>query len=90
MLSWIGVKLKITDLPEGTKWVHMLGLGLLGGIGFTMSMFISSLAFQDATLLNQAKVGILISSLVAGVGGYLILRKTLKPLPDEEELNSIR
>jgi len=84
LLSWLGVKLKITELPEGTKWVHMLGLGLLGGIGFTMSMFISSLAFQDATILNQAKIGILISSLVAGAGGYLILRKTLKPLPEGE------
>jgi len=84
LLSWIGVKLKITDLPEGTTWVHMLGLALLGGIGFTMSMFISSLAFQDATLLNQAKIGILIGSLVAGLGGYLILKKTLKHLPEEE------
>jgi NhaA family Na+:H+ antiporter len=57
----------------------MVGLGLLGGIGFTMSMFIASLAFQDAGLLNHAKIGILIGSLIAGAGGYFILRGTLKP-----------
>ncbi len=84
LLTWIGVKLKFTELPKGTRWVHFIGLGFLGGIGFTMSMFISSLAFQDATLLNHAKIGILIGSLIAGVGGYLILRKTLKPLPEDE------
>jgi Na+:H+ antiporter, NhaA family len=86
LFSWLGVKLKFTDLPPGTRWVHMIGLGLLGGIGFTMSMFIASLAYQDAGLLNHAKIGILIGSLVAGVGGYLILKKTLKPSPEEEEL----
>ncbi|KPL12541.1 MAG: hypothetical protein AMS26_17220 [Bacteroides sp. SM23_62] len=79
VFAWIGIKLKITDLPAGTNWKHMAGLGLLGGIGFTMSMFISSLAYQDAGLLNHAKIGILIGSLVAGVLGYLILRYTLKP-----------
>lgn len=85
LFSWLGIKLKITELPEGTRWIHIVGLGMLGGIGFTMSMFISSLAYQDAVLLNHAKIGILIGSLVAGVTGYLILRRTLKPLPDEEE-----
>jgi len=86
LFSWLGIKLKFTDLPPGTRWVHMIGLGLLGGIGFTMSMFIASLAYQDAGLLNHAKIGILIGSLTAGVGGYLILRKTLTPTPEEEEL----
>ena len=85
VFAWIGVRLKITELPENTKWIHMIGLGLLGGIGFTMSMFISSLAFQDAGLLNHAKIGILIGSLVAGGGGYLLLRSTLKPMPEGEE-----
>jgi len=86
LLSWLGIKLKFTDLPPGTRWVHMIGLGLLGGIGFTMSMFIASLAYQDAGMLNHAKIGILIGSIVAGVGGYLILKKTLKPSPEEEEI----
>jgi len=86
LFSWLGIKLKFTDLPPGTRWVHMIGLGLLGGIGFTMSMFIASLAYQDAGMLNHAKIGILIGSIVAGVGGYLILKKTLKPSPEEEEI----
>ncbi len=79
IFAWIGIKLKITSLPEGTKWVHIMGLGFLGGIGFTMSMFISSLAYQDIGLLNHAKIGILIGSLLAGILGYFILKFTLKP-----------
>lgn len=79
IFAWIGLKLNITDLPVDTKWIHMVGLGLLGGIGFTMSMFISSLAYKDAGLLNHAKIGILIGSLLAGILGYLILKYTLKP-----------
>jgi NhaA family Na+:H+ antiporter len=83
--TWIGIRLNLTELPAGTRWVHMLGLGLLGGIGFTMSMFITSLAYQDAVLLNHAKIGILIGSLVAGTGGYLLLRGTLKPGNEQEQ-----
>ena len=85
IFAWIGVKLKITDLPPGTKWMHLTGLGFLGGIGFTMSMFISSLAFQDAGLLNHAKIGILAGSLLAGITGYLILKSTLKPVVEKQE-----
>ena len=79
LFAWIGIKINITDLPADTRWIHIVGLGLLGGIGFTMSMFISSLAYKDAGLLNHAKIGILIGSLVAGVLGYFILKYTLKP-----------
>lgn len=78
LFSWLGVKLNITELPEGTRWKHMVGLGLLGGIGFTMSMFIAGLAYHDDGLLNHAKIGILCGSLLAGLAGYLILRATLK------------
>ena len=85
MFSWLGIKLKITELPPGTRWIHIVGLGLLGGIGFTMSIFISSLAFQDPAMLNHAKIGILVGSLLSGVVGYLILRRTLEPQPEEEE-----
>ncbi len=85
IFAWIGVKLKITDLPPGTNWTQMAGLGFLGGIGFTMSMFISSLAFQDAGLLNHAKIGILVGSLIAGISGYLLLRSNLTPEMEEAE-----
>jgi NhaA family Na+:H+ antiporter len=84
LLSWLGVKLRFTELPGGTKWIHMVGLGMLGGIGFTMSIFISSLAYTDPVMLNHAKIGILIASLLTGAGGYLILRSTLKVQPEEK------
>jgi len=79
IFAWIGLRLNLTELPAGTKWIHLVGLGFLGGIGFTMSMFISSLAYQDMGLLNHAKIGILLGSLVAGILGYMILKYTLKP-----------
>jgi NhaA family Na+:H+ antiporter len=77
--AWLGIRLKWAVFPEGAGWKQMVGLGFLGGIGFTMSMFIGSLAYQDAGLLNHAKIGILMGSLVAGILGYLILKYTLKP-----------
>ncbi len=86
LFAWLGVKLKITELPAGANWKHMLGLGFLGGIGFTMSMFISSLAYGDAGLLNQAKIGILMGSLAAGMLGYLILRYSLKQGMEKDDI----
>ena len=91
LLSWIGVKLGWASLPEGTNWLQLLALGLLGGVGFTMALFIANLAFVDPTLLNEAKIGILIGSTIAGLGGYLILRMTLKPAPaiaEDKAINS--
>ncbi|WP_017730884.1 Na+/H+ antiporter NhaA [Nafulsella turpanensis] len=77
LLSWIGVKAGFASLPEGTYWKHIIGLGLLGGVGFTMALFIANLAFTDAELLGAAKIGILLGSTIAGVGGYILLRITL-------------
>ncbi len=69
--TWVAVKLGISGLPEGMEMKHLIGLGLLGGIGFTMSIFIAELGFvrQPADLL-MAKTGILFSSLIAGVSGF--------------------
>ncbi|MFT6849242.1 MAG: NhaA family Na+:H+ antiporter [Sphingobacteriales bacterium] len=75
---WFAVKTKLAKLPHEINWTQLLGIGLLGGIGFTMSLFISNLAFTDAVLISQAKTGILIASLLAGIGGYLILKLSLK------------
>ena len=73
----------VTDtLPAGVTWGQIYGVGWLTGIGFTMSLFITELAFDDPVLLNQAKVGILVASLVAGVGGYLVLRRLLPVAED--------
>lgn len=72
--SWICVKAKMAELPRNVHWKHVIGLGLISGIGFTMSLFIAQLSIgNDAVLLNSAKIGILIGSILAGVVGTLFL-----------------
>lgn len=78
LLSWIGVKLKFASFPSDLPFNRVLAVGVLGGVGFTMALFIANLAFTDPELLNQAKAGILIGSIIAGVGGYFWLRAILK------------
>lgn len=79
LMSWIGVKLGLAELPKGTDFRQVMGISLLAGVGFTMSIFIANLAFPDnAVLLDSAKVGILVGSLVAGVSGFLLLRLTTR------------
>jgi NhaA family Na+:H+ antiporter len=77
LFTWLSVKLGIGVLPPKIRWVHILGLGFLGGMGFTMSLFISNLAFTGPLLLNPAKIGILTGSLIAGILGYILLNITL-------------
>jgi len=74
--SLLSIKMKWASIPEGITFRHMLGAGLLGGIGFTMSIFITLLAFQDSRIVDQSKIAIMIASLMAGVFGYLILKWT--------------
>lgn len=74
-LTWIAVKLGLGSLPEGMEMRHLVGVGLIGGIGFTMSIFIAELGFADSPEnLLMAKTGVLFASLIAGVSGYLWLR----------------
>lgn len=73
LIAWLGVKLKISQLPEQSRWIHILGLGLLGGIGFTMSIFISILSFSDPMLVQEAKFSILVGSVLSGFLGYMVL-----------------
>lgn len=77
LLSYIGVKLKLADLPKGTNFINLLGVSLLGGLGFTMSLFIANLAYTTESLIAASKMGIIIGSLVAGLLGYLVLRFSL-------------
>jgi len=74
LVSYICTKLRVSSLPEGSSWGHILGVGLLAGIGFTMSIFIAILSFNDPTNIAEAKLSILITSLIAGIVGYLVLR----------------
>lgn len=73
--TWLIVKIRAGVLPEGANWRHIIGVALLAGIGFTMSLFISGLAFKTPEFIEQAKYGILIASVIAGVSGWLVLRK---------------
>lgn len=74
----IVVLAKFSKLPVGVNWYNMVGVGLLGGIGFTMSIFITLLAFDDQQVIDTSKIVILTSSLLAGVLGYACLHLTLK------------
>lgn len=71
-------KILKTELIQGTTWTHILGAGFLGGIGFTMSLFISNLSFPGSVNLEYAKIGIIVGSLLSGVAGFLLLRFTAK------------
>lgn len=68
-------RLKLSSLPQGCNWHHIIGAGFLAGIGFTMSLFISELAFDNKALVEQAKIGIIITSIIAGTLGYLIIKR---------------
>jgi len=74
--TWLAIRLGVGQLPEGANWLHLLGAALLCGIGFTMSLFIATLAFQGeaAQLAVASRLGILSGSVVAGLGAYLVLR----------------
>ena len=74
--SWLAVRTGVAVLPAGTTWTKLIGVSLLCGIGFTMSLFIANLAFADERLLGDAKVGILAGSLVAGIAGAMLLLRT--------------
>ncbi len=73
LTCWLCVKSGLSSLPEGAGWKHMFGVGLLGGIGFTMSIFVAMLSFSDALHIEEAKLAILVASLLAGTLGYTYL-----------------
>ncbi|WP_239057002.1 Na+/H+ antiporter NhaA [Paludibacter sp. 221] len=76
--SWLAIKLKICRMPAGMNWKNLFGMSLLGGIGFTVALFLATLSYPKGTdFLNQAKLGILLGSFISGVLGYLFLNKVL-------------
>lgn len=73
--SWVAIKLKLAKLPEDSNWKQLYGVSVLTGIGFTMSLFIASLAFEDDSLFQFTdKLAILAGSFLSGIAGYLILK----------------
>jgi Na+:H+ antiporter, NhaA family len=87
--SKLAVKLGWASLPSGVTWLQMAAVGTLAGIGFTVSIFISSLAFDDPIHLMEAKTAVLVASLIAGLAGYFALRHEAKPeIPPELAIES--
>lgn len=78
LLSFFSVKFKITTLTGSLNWKQVFGAGLLAGIGFTMSVFITLLAFDDSFIISESKISILIASLISGIAGYSFLNMILK------------
>ena len=78
IFTFLGVYLGLCELPKDLKWKNILGAGFLGGIGFTMSIFITLLAFSDSELIVSSKIAIVIASTIAAVIGYFSLKLTLK------------
>ncbi|WP_016990552.1 Na+/H+ antiporter NhaA [Flavobacterium sp. ACAM 123] len=86
LFSLLAVSVGICKLPSDMNWKTIIGVGFLGGIGFTMSIFITLLAFDDKTIISNAKFIILLSSLIAGVIGFVYLKNTLKESVSENNI----
>jgi NhaA family Na+:H+ antiporter len=78
LFAFAAVKLKLSSLPNKVNWTKLIGVGILGGIGFTMSIFVTMLAFEDEQMINKTKIIVLVSSLAASIIGLIWLRLTLK------------
>jgi NhaA family Na+:H+ antiporter len=79
--TWLAVAVGLGVRPEGATWTQIAGVGMLGGIGFTMSLFIGMLAFPDPAQAAPLRLGVLAGSLVSAVVGYMILRAAARPVP---------
>jgi NhaA family Na+:H+ antiporter len=87
--SWLAIKFNIAELPENVNFKQLAGVSFLGGLGFTMSLFINGLAYTDTVLIDSAKMGILFGSILAGLLGYIFIRLTAKPIPENIQENRI-
>ena len=88
--SWIAVKLGLAKLPTGANWPQVYAIACLTGVGFTMSLFIGTLAFEGDTMLNDVRLGVLMGSLASGILGYVLLRIFCKePNNSQGDLKSV-
>jgi NhaA family Na+:H+ antiporter len=83
LFSWLSVRLGWAKLPAGVTWTQVIGVGFLAGIGFTMSLFITNLAYTDTGVINASKTGIVVGSLVAGAIGFVILKINFSKLEND-------
>lgn len=81
LVCWLMSRFGLARLPSGASWYQLYGIACLTGVGFTMSLFIGTLAFNDEALLNSVRLGVLMGSLASGLLGFLILRSACKNLP---------
>ena len=77
LFSWLAARSGIAALSSDASWISLHGVSWLGGIGFTMSLFIANLAFEGTEHLEEAKLGILLASTIGGIVGWVILNRTL-------------
>ena len=73
--SWCAIRLGVAELPQGVTWRHLVGVAAVGGIGFTVSLFIAPLAFEDPVLVDEAKIGVLAAAVLATAAATLLLRR---------------
>jgi len=85
LFTWIGVKAGLSSLPRGATWTHVIGLAAVAGIGFTVSLFITGLAFEDDLLIDEAKIGILAASFIAAVIGSLVLTRASEVIEIDDD-----
>lgn len=90
VFSWATIKLKLAPMPEYSNWKMLASVSMLGGIGFTVSLFIANLSFgamgaEGVELLNDSKIGIMVGSLLSGILGYVFLTLTLPKTPLDDE-----
>ncbi len=78
-VTWLAINTKIARLPENVGWRHVYGVACLTGVGFTMSLFIGSLAFSSAEVMNQVRLGVLSGSILSGLLGFIALYATTSP-----------
>jgi len=84
--AWVAVALGLGQLPQGVSWSQIYGAGLLAGIGFTMSLFVNTLAFADPPLVASAKFAILIGSLLSAVAGLVVVHMSTRALTSESDV----
>jgi NhaA family Na+:H+ antiporter len=81
LATWLAVQLGISSLPRGVTWTQVAGVSLIAGIGFTVSLFVTGLAYDDPALVDEARAGVFVASIMAGAAGFLYLRFLTRP-PD--------
>jgi NhaA family Na+:H+ antiporter len=81
LCAWIAIRTGLASFPRGGNWTGIIGIGCLGGIGFTMALFVANLAFGASVELDQAKIGVLSASVVSAVLGFVLLARAFRHAP---------